>query len=337
MKHVFGIASHLTFNVARKIIETDNIPAAQCCFVLLRNYVIPAEYQAKFKNQLSGSFNIDARRGRIFEGWRIWKTRQNMRTWDEQLSQLTDHDDFIWYTSICYNDICSMAVTNGKCQGYYVMEDGLVSYEDNTQTFTGWRYWVYRYLLLPLFPRIFILKNHMVTAEHPKFKGCIATSERCFPFYKQYLRVIGSPFEPKPYTVKPDAVISVDPLFFKGIENDQVEVLYKRVAAFVKAKRYSCVAFKFHPRFETPNNRAYRDFYRAVLLREIEGIVELPQEVVLENLLVWCKADFYSFDSSVALYASKEGCTCYSLMPLVQGTPAYHYCRIMEEISETIH
>lgn len=336
MKHVFGIASHLTFNVARKIIETDHIPTTQCCFVLLRNYTIPEEYQALFTNQLKGSFNLDAQHGRIFEGWKIWKTRENMRRFDEQIRTLTSGDDFIWYTSICYNDICSMVVTNEKCQGYYVIEDGLVSYEENTQTFTGWRYLVYKFMLLPLYPRIFVLKNHMVTAEHPKFKGCIGTSELCFPFYKQHLRVIGSAFEPKAYKIKPDAVISVDPLFFKGVENHRVEELYRKAAVFVKAKHYGCVAFKFHPRFNTPNNKPYRDFYYGVLTREFENITELPQEVVLENLLAWCKADFYSFDSSVALYASKEGSICYSLMPLLKGTPAYHSCEIMTKISKNI-
>lgn len=336
MKYLFGIASHLTFNIARKIIETDSLPVSDCCFVLLRNYVIPEEYQSKFSNQLTGFFNIDAEHGRIFEGWRVWKTRQNMRTFDNELCHLTDNDDFIWYTSICYNDICSMVVTNEKCQGYFIIEDGLVSYEENTQTFTGWRYWVYKYLLKPLYPRIFVLKNHMVTAEHPKFKGCIGISEDSFPFYQQYLRVIGSAFEPKAYSIKPDAIISVDPLFFKGIENDKVENLYKQVAAFVNTQNYTCVAYKFHPRFGTPNNKAYRESYQSILSREFKGIVELPQEVVLENMLAWCKADFYSFDSSVALYASKEGCTCYSLMPLLQGTPAYHYCEIMDKISKNI-
>lgn len=336
MKYIFGIASHLTFNVSRKIIETDHIPASECCFFLLRNYVIPSEYQSIFTNQLSAGYNVDTTHGRIFEGWKIWKTRRNIRQFDAHIRELTGDDDFIWYASICYNDICSMMVTNDKCKGYYVMEDGLVSYEQNTQTFTGWRYWVYKCVLLPLFPRIFVLKNHMVTVEHPKFKGCIGTSELCFPFYKQYLRVIGSPFNPKPYDIKPDAVISVDPLFFKGVSNSEVEALYQKVASFVNAKGYKCVAFKFHPRFGTPNNKSYREFYRSVLVREFSHIIELPQEVVLENLLAWCKADFYSFDSSIALYASKEGATCYSLMPLLKGTPAYHYCEIMTKISKTI-
>lgn len=338
MKHVFGIASHLTFNMARKIIEVDNIHDSECCFLMLRNYSMPPEYKDKFSNSLSTSYNTDEKHGRIFEGWRIWRTRENMRTFDKVIDELTSGENFIWYTSVCYNDICSMMVTNHRCLGYYVMEDGLISYERDVPTFRGWKYWFYKGILLKLYPRIFVLKNHLVCVDHPKFKGCIASSPLSFPEHQEKVRVIGSPFVPKVYDICPDAVISVDPFFFKGISNDVVERVYNQLSKYMRStKSYKCIAYKFHPRFYVPDNIEQKEAYRAILSSSLgEELIELPKDVVLENLLSWCKADFYSCDSSVALYASQMKVRCFSMMPLLEGTPAYHPTEIMNKISIAI-
>lgn len=337
MKHLFCIASHLTFNVARKIIFTDNIPPADCYFLMLRGYRMPTEYEPIFPHRLATAYNIDSNHGRIFEGYRIWATVSNMRTFDRQIDSFTGHNDFIFYTSVCYNDICSMIVTNKQCKAYYIIEDGLVSYEKkNPETFTGWKKLIYKCFLLPCFPRIFALKNHFISTDHPKFKGCIATSQLCFPLHQQYLRVIGFAFEAKEYKYKPDAVISIDPLFNMGVALDKVEEAYKRLADFIGKKHYQNIAIKFHPRFNVPANKEYKDTYLSTLNKYFSNIYELPQDVVLENLLAWCKADFYSCDSSVALYAQQTGVKCYSMMPLLKDTPAYHPTEIMNKISEPI-
>ncbi len=337
MKHLFGIASHLTFNVARKIILADNIQPDDCYFLLLRNYEIPPEYNDIYHNRLATSYNTDIKHGRIFAGLNIFKTAKNMREFDALIDGFIGEGMFMWYTSVCYNDICSMMVTNDKCAGYYVMEDGLVSYErSNPQAFVGWRYVIYKFLLVLLYPRIFTLKNNFITTCHPKFKGCIATSQLCFPLHQQYLKVIGSPFEPQEYAIYPDAVISVDPLFNSRVDNERVAQIFKSLAEFMAEKQYKLIAFKLHPRFNSINNKVYKEYYCRLLKELFPNIHELPQDLVLENLLAWCKADFYSCDSSVALYVSQEGVRCYSMMPLLKGTPAYHPTDIMTNISEQI-
>ncbi|MBR1808653.1 MAG: hypothetical protein IJ776_04650 [Paludibacteraceae bacterium] len=337
MKHLFCIASHLTFNVAKKIIVSDNISPTDCYFLLLRGYRMPSEYEHVFPHQLATTYNIDSRHGRIFEGWKIWATLNNMRAFDRQIDKFTAHNDFIFYTSVCYNDICSMIVTNKLCKAYNIIEDGLVSYEKkNPETFTGWKRIVYKCFLLPCFPRIFALKNHFITTDHPKFHECIATSQLCFPMHQQHLRVIGFAFEEKEYDYRPDAVISVDPLFNSGVTLDKVEEAYTVLAGYLSTKNYQNIAVKFHPRFNAPANKAQKSAYLDILNRHINNLYELPQDVVLESLLAWCKADFYSCDSSVALYAQQTGVKCYSMMPLLEDTPAYHPTEIMNKISEPI-
>ena len=143
-------------------------------------------------------------------------------------------------------------------------------------------------------------------------------------------------FEAKEYKYKPDAVISIDPLFNMGVALEKVEEAYKRLADFIGKKHYQNIAIKFHPRFNVPANKEYKDTYLSTLNKYFSNIYELPQDVVLENLLAWCKADFYSCDSSVALYAQQTGVKCYSMMPLLKDTPAYHPTEIMNKISEPI-
>jgi|GEM_PF-1298472 len=334
VKHVFGVASHLTFHVANRIIEQDGINEDDCYFLLLRNYTIPAEFKDKYKHRLSTSYNVDVSHGRIFAGIHLAQTRRNIRQFDELIDHFTGGNKYIWYTSICYSDICSMMVTRKQCCGYYVMEDGLVSYErNNPQTFVGWRYGVYRLILKPLYPRTFLLKNHFITTDNEKFMGCLASSAKCFPLHQQYLRVIGPIFKPQEYNIKPNAILSIDPLFIKGVEMAKVEEVFQRLATFVLAKKYACIAYKFHPRFMAESNKHYRDAYCDLLNRLFPQIKELPQDVVLEKILLWSKADFYSCDSSVALYVNEAGVKCYSMMPLLRNTPAYVHSDVIQSVS----
>ena len=337
MKHVFGIASHLTFHMANRIIQTDKIPLEDCYFLMLRNYTIPDEYRGKYTHQLSTPYNIDVNHGRVFNKWSICQTNRNIRAFDALIDEFTNNDEYIWYTSVCDNDICSLMVTRKQCGGYYVMEDGLVSYEPyNRSPFSGWKKLIYYFLLKPLFPRIFALKANFVTTNHPKFKGCLASSKLCFPLHQQYLRVVGPIFEPQEYSIRPDAIISIDQLYFRGVSDEQVEQVYRTAAEYMKGKNYRCIAYKLHPQFNAASNVEKKELCLKMLANVFPDSHELPADVVLEKILLWSKADFYSCDSSVVLYVHESGVKCYSMMSLLEGTPAYFNNAIMRQISQSI-
>ena len=214
MKHVFGASSHLVFYQCKKIVELDHLNPDDCIFFFTRNYVCPPKYNSLFKNQIHTQYNVDENNGRVFAGLNLRKTFSNVKSFDNLVDSYIKGEDFIWYSQICNNDFCSLMVTKKNCKGYYVLEDGLGSYRPyNPQTFTGIQYLLYKFVLKPLFPRCFEVKNHFITTEHPKFRGCIATTEYCFPLHQKYLRCIGLPFETTDLGYSPDAILSIDPLY----------------------------------------------------------------------------------------------------------------------------
>lgn len=332
MKHVFAVTSHLTFSVMYRIAEVNNLELDDCVLLLLRDYTVPDNKTDLFKHQIATSYNVDINKGRVFAGLCFWKTKSNIRKFDERIDSVIGEEQFFWYTPVCSNDVCSLMVTKKNCVGFYVTEDGMASYRKyNPQTFTGVRYVVYRTVLKPLFPRLFEAKNHFIESDHPKFKGCISTSDKCFPLHQHCLKIVGSPFEPVALDYEIDAVISVDPLYqFVGIE--KAEEVYQKLSDYIqKRHNYHQIVYKMHPRFNAASNLQHYEEYEGLIKKYFQGIIKINASIVLENLLASCKADFYSFNSSVAIYASLSGSKCYNILPLLKGTPAYEEQWIIDE------
>lgn len=320
MKHVFGISSHLGFYLCQRLIEQDSLKADECLFFTLCGYTLPAVFTDKYPTLVT-TYNTSPTQGRIFAGWRLKRTKENISKVDQLLSQKIGTEDFIWYTQNCSNDICSVFVTNKQCKGYYVIEDGSGSYlTENPPIFRGWRSLIYRYILKPFFPRIYSLKNHFVEIEHPKFKGCIASNENCFPLYKSYLRVVGMPFHPEPLKTPPDALISIDPLFRWGVSDEHAQQIILQLAEFVNAQKYRHIAYKHHPALLSPLQSERYKKYNLWIRQYIKGdIEELQAQVSLENtLMAHPLADFYTAVSTTVIYAHAMGVKCYSYCPLIR-------------------
>lgn len=325
MKHVFGVASHLVFYLCHRIIEQDSINPEDCVFFFMRNYQCPGKFNGIYTHQIHFEQQSDVKNGRVFAGIHVVQTRKNIKEFDQLVDSYIKGADFYWYSQICNNDYCSLFVTKPNCKGYYVLEDGSGSYrKENPQTFTGWRYWVYKLLLKPFCRRCFEVKNHFITTDHPKFKGCIATTEYCFPLHQQYLRCVGLPFEEEKLDFEPDAIVSIDPLYL-WIEEQYEPVVYQRLSDFIKKKHYKCMAYKFHPNFFSKKNVDIKKRYDK-LIREYFGpdIKEIDAKVGLENVLMTYKCDFYTDNSSVAVYGHAMGVTCFTYLPILQEyTDAY--------------
>jgi len=305
-----------------------------CIFFFTRNYHCPAKYNEIYKNIIDTGYNVDEKKGRVFAGIHFSKTRQNIKEFDSLVDHYIKGEDFLWYSQVCNNDFCSLFVTKPNCIGYYVLEDGLGSYRNfNPQTFTGWKYPLYKFILKPFWSRCFEVKNHFITTDHPKFKGCIATTDFCFPLHQQYLRCVGLPFETIDLGFSPDAVLSIDPLYFWVQESDE-EPIYQRLSSFIKSKNYTCIAYKFHPYFFAETNAEIKKRYE-MLIQKYYGdlpIVELDRSISLENVLMTYKSDFYTDNSSICVYAHAMGATCYSYMPILRDyTDAYKNVPLIED------
>ena len=329
MKHFFCIASPLAFSICDRIIQIDDLPIADCVLMTTRNYRLPANISSY--HVIETNLNTSISSGRLFAGWRIWETKRNLQRLDQLIYENTNGEDFIFYTQICWNDLCSAFVTNPHCKGYYIIEDGSGSYrKEELITFQGWKSLLYKYILKPLFPRIYTLKGKMVEVNHPKFKGCIATNKMCFPLHHDVLRVIGLPFHPEPLAIPPQAVISLDP-YYLWVIDEQLENVIKQLGEFINSKHYQRIAYKPHPYLLTEEKRdkyvKYKQFFHRFIHVELE---ELGGQVSLENTLMAHKnCDFYTAFSSVAIYAKAMGVQCYTFAPLMR-----QYCDIHVPVVE---
>lgn len=319
MKHIFGVSSHLAFYLCQRVIEQDSLKKDDCIFFTIDGYAVLSEYKSQYRCvDIYELFSPT--KGRIFAGLRFWLTSKNVANVDKQIEQCIGDEEYIWYTQICFNDLCSVMVTNPHCAGYYVIEDGSGSYlPEFPPTFQGWRALIYHCFLKPFFPRIYTLKNHFVETNHPKFKGCIASTQTCFPSHQDVLRVVGMPFHPTPLAVVPDAVISIDPLF-RWVTDEQAQRIIEQLAQFVNKKKYRHIVFKHHPATLSTGARKQYEVYNHCISACFEGdLEELPAQVSLENtLMAHSNADFYTAVSTVAIYAHAMGINCYTYGPLLR-------------------
>ena len=294
MKHVFGASSHLVFYLCNRIIELDHINPDDCIFFFTRNYHCPPKYDKIYKNIIDTGYNVDEKKGRVFEGI--------------------------------------------HCVGYYVLEDGLGSYRNyNPQTFTGWKYPLYKFILKPFWRRCFEVKNHFITTDHPKFKGCIATTEYCFPLHQQYLRCVGLPFETIDLGFSPDAIISIDPIYL--FVNEQAEdCVYQRLSHYILNKNYSHIAYKFHPYFFAKSNADIKKRFESLIKKYYgDSLTELSADVSLENVLMTYHSDFYTDNSSVAVYGNAMNVKCYTYIPILRNyTTAYNSVPLIEQFCTPI-
>lgn len=319
MKYVFGASSHLVFYLCNRIITLDGINPDDCIFFFTRNYHCPPKYDSIYKNIINTDYNVNEKKGRIFEGIHFLKTRQNIKKFDALVDSYLHGEDFYWYSQVCNNDFCSLFVTMPNCKGYYVLEDGLGSYRNfNPQTFVGWKYPVFKFILKPIWRRCFEVKSHFITTDHPKFKGCIATTDYCFPLHQQYLRCVGLPFETIDLGYKPDAVISIDPIYL-WVDEQYEDAIYQRLSAFVLSQNYSCIVYKYHPYFYAKSNADIKKRYEALIKKHYgNAMIELGPDVSLENVLMTYHCDFYTDNSSIAIYGNAMNAKCYTYMPILR-------------------
>ena len=340
MKHIFQVFSPLTFYISKRIIEVKQLDLNNCILLLTRDYKIPKKYDSLFENQIHTSYNVSEKEGRIFAGWKFWKTKKNIKEFENKIDKYLHNNQFIWYCSVCSNDICSLMVTHRNCVGYYITEDGMSSYRDfNPKTFTGTKALIYKYILNVFYHRLFAVKDYFIYTDNPKFRGCIATNEKCFPLHRQYIEVIGMPFEEAHLDTIPDAVISIEPNF-EHIENNVILQLYNKLAEIIKKKQYKHIAYKFHPVFNAQVNIEIKKQYE-IMLQQIfdKDLIEIDSDQSLESILITYKSDFYTGNSSVAIYASTAGTKCYSFIDFLCKKADYYkqfrclmydFCTIIE-------
>lgn len=307
MKHVFFVFSHLTFYMVHQIVRTENINTKDCFILIGRDYTFPENHQNDFQNTYKSPSQQ-----RCFAGINIFKTAKNVKAFDKIIDEHTDHQDFYAYIAGWTDDFSNLLVSNNKCKGYYIFEEGTGSYSHvNSKTFTGIKYWIYRLILKNLFPRFYAIKESYHNIDHYKFKGFYASSSRAFPEFHNFpIKVIDIPFENIDLGFVPDAVLSIDPLY-RFANNEAVQDIYSHLFHYLETKNYKLIAYKFHPFFAV-RPEIKNEFSNIIHNCCTTKLVELDSNIVLENVLKTYKCDFYSAGSSVQIYGAIAGAKCYT-------------------------
>lgn len=316
MKHIFYVHSHITFVVANQYIKEQGLIADDCYWLCARNYVISDKWPIYQQHEwIYPTDVLPKNTTRLWQGYRLDKTRKILGYFENFVRQKCNGEHFLFYVpNTMGSDVSSVLVSMDTCDGYYLIEEGFSSYSpkcDLPHVYSGLQKYIVDWLLKPLFSRFYVLRGEMFYTDHPKFKGTISTSSKCFPDIQSGVRiVIGLPFSKCELDVVPDVLLSIDSTLLRFYSLNEAAHVFELIKNNLKEGQIK-IAFKFHPVYYS--HPEVIEQYR-VLLQEIFGkqVVELDRTVVIENVLNTYHSDFYSDTSSVALYAKQMSAACYS-------------------------
>lgn len=316
MKHLFYVHSHITFLVSKQYILDKGINPDDCLLLCSRNYVPRYEYQQIIKNIKKYPQEVwDSRKEDLSLLKNLFNGFHGLKVLEDFITAYCQQDEFFFYTFSTNSHMCSIMVTMKNCRGYYLIEEGASSYSDDAfiKKTVGKRNLIFQSLLVHLFPRFYLLKNHHYSTASKKFKGVITTSEKALFQLKGEHIIISNPFGKQKLSYSPSIVLSVDAsLHLCQMNLEHIETIMNEICKFVSYKyKNPIIAYKMHPMIvKEPSAISIRN----VLLKAFENfrVEELPNDIAIEDVLNEYHCDFFSDWSSVAIYANQMGCKCYS-------------------------
>ena len=167
-----------------------------------------------------------------------------------------------------------------------------------------------------------MVEEEVGNPKYHKFKGFYAVSPNAYPLFHNYpITIIGYPFETIDLNFSPDVVISIDP-FFRYLKPGMEDIIYHQLSLYIKQKKYQTIAYKFHPAFEVYPDMKRK--YENILYKYLgHNIIQLDDTIVLENLLMTYKCDFYSSGSAVQIYGTLAGAKCYDFSAYINRETGY--------------
>lgn len=316
MKHLFYVHSHITFLVSKQYVFDKRIDPDDCLLLCSRNYVPCYEYQQLFKNIRKYPQEVfDSRKEDLSLLKNFFNGFIGMHFLEDFIANYCQQDEFLFYTFSTNSHMCSIIVTMKKCMGYYLMEEGSSSYSDDKiiKKSLGKRNLIFQSILVHIFPRFYLLKDHHFSTASKKYKGVIATSEKALCQLKGEHVIISNPFGKQELSYSPNIVLSVDAsLHLCQMNTEHIEAIMNEICQFVNHKyKNPIIAYKMHPMIE---KEPFANSIRNILLKAFDNfrVEELPNDIAIEEVLNAYHCDFFSDWSSVAIYANQMGCKCYS-------------------------
>lgn len=312
MKHVFLINNHISYLMARKIIEHHGIPKSDVLLLSVRQYVFPDDSDLteieRIPYEFFSSFHFTSRRWTLSSFFhrkeRILKPIHNA---DSEIEHKIGDEDFALYTyHICsYNSEILFSMPH--CIEVNYVEEGALAYAV-TQQNDSVKQSLKR--CFDLFVKRWLTQGrygHDLRANHfdltlSKFHNIYCCCEESFRGYPHKV-VLGFPFQKLDKI--PDDISAVI-VFDGGIVSfdQQLESNEIAVTHFAKNHPHGVLHYKFHPSQKGEICSQYRAHFIEMEKKYNVTIRELPEETVLERLIASLKdqLDIYIICSSVGLY-----------------------------------
>lgn len=316
MKHLFYVHSHITFLVSKQYVFDQGINPDDCLFFCTRGYRYNDEYSQIFRNGCQYPKDIFANENfDILPRFNFIKGYHNIHLLENFINDKFNNDSFVFYTFNTSSHVHSVIATMKKCLGYYIIEEGLSAYTEINklpQLYKGVKKIVFKHILQPIFPRFFILKDHIFSSSSKYYLGTIAILPEAFnPLPPKHL-LVTNPFSEISLGFAPTVVISIDSAFeIYQVPLDAIATVFQKIKDNIALKENIVVAAKFHPYYyiHTENKEKFQAVLKTVFG---ELFRELPMDAILEDVLNTYHSDFYSLWSSIGIYAQRNGCKCYS-------------------------
>lgn len=329
MKYLILVHGNLILGMARQLLAQVDWPEREIVWVTDRQFKVPLNGQEEMD---ISAIELPPFRGKDavnIPGF-LRSNKHNLAQLDQLLGKL-DHD-FILVLPHTQNFKYHAMLTHPACRGFYLLEEGKLSYTRGIEWPThlshrlkasalSWLYQKYLGGRVPAFPLTF-------DSRHPKYQGAFATSELAFPGIGQVQR-IPTPFQADPALRHFEKVLVFGPY----VEYDELPLVtqvlgIRALFRYLVEQGIGQIHFKFHPaqlaRGESPLliRKAMEDFAEQIQFEEI------PPEISLENIAASSKADFYLATSSTAIYAVAMGRPVYSYAP--------YYIRLQPDFQQVL-
>ncbi|HBT78012.1 MAG TPA: hypothetical protein DEB39_14065 [Planctomycetaceae bacterium] len=304
--HIFNIHSHITYLVSQKIIEQKKFSSEDCLFLISREgYSIPDENRIKQTNYPFAPL-LSAK-----------EFRDDAKDVDCYINTVTNGKDFHFYCPHLRGQFTRYFITHPGCLGFSYIEEGMHSINPLVfsetinsiirRTADGEK----RYLGDSRLSRF---GDYYFRFDNEKFECAYGIFEEAFPATEKKILFGKETFQNafSPSCEKADAIlIMASEPFQTRASLDAFKATLRELAhSHFLPKGFKTVAYRLKL---TAYYRDEEEFY-ASFFREFPQIdwVQIPDECVVENLIMTYRVPVFTFISSIGYYAAKLGVETFS-------------------------
>ncbi|NEN98388.1 MAG: hypothetical protein F6K50_23590 [Moorea sp. SIO3I7] len=318
--HVFCIHSTITAGMARAIIAYEHLQPENVIILSGRGQL----FESHLASQIIDLDNHYINQIRITPGRRFWRSRLNIKLFDQQLRQILQEQYFHVYIPHVYSQALQLLITHPDCTGFSYIEEGLASYRTPEDLDKHPQKWA---VYSPSQSRIIDRLNTLDRLANGSFyrEGCISAYGLNKATFKNFnMPTVVVPF---PWTVNAQLKHKYD--------NSSILVLDCISADFVVSKEEYWTALlyvlqilyhsnfeRIFVRFNPMQSSDEQQFLSELMLQNLGDRLQFcDRNEELEAICASAQVSIITLNSSIGIYA------------YIMQRPVYTFASILSEIS----